>query len=59
MKVMKVKMKIGDLVRAKYSPYFGIGIIMRERSFGGFLVYFPNAKKPRTIGLSPSSLETI
>ena len=36
-------MKVGDLVRFKGYPW-GVGIILEERSLGGFHVYFPQER---------------
>ena len=33
--------KVGDLVRLKDDPQWGVGIILAERSIGGFFAYFP------------------
>ena len=36
-------MKVGDLVRFVYKPctQWGVGIILEERSIGGFHAFFP------------------
>ena len=34
-------MKVGDLVRLDDEPWLGVGIILEERSIGGFHAYFP------------------
>ena len=34
-------MKVGDLIRLASEPWLGVGIILEERSIGGFHAYFP------------------
>jgi hypothetical protein len=55
-------MKIGDIVKCKDNHYYGIGVIVMERPFGGFIVWFPNsdlACETKEVDLSPSSLEVV
>ena len=54
-------MKIGDLVKCVETD-FGIGIIIKKRSFGGFIVCFPNSElkhSDKCVGLSRGSLELV
>ena len=37
-------MKVGDLVRLASEPWLGVGIILEERSIGGFHAYFPQER---------------
>ena len=50
-------MRVGSLVR--HNPdFYGIGIIIKERSFGGWWVLFPKATD-NLFGLSNGHLEVI
>tara|TARA_R100000030_G_C3171030_1_gene103295 strand:+ start:50 stop:226 length:177 start_codon:yes stop_codon:yes gene_type:complete len=54
-------MKIGDLVRCIETD-FGIGIIVKKRPFGGFIVCFPNSEithSDKCVGISRGNLEVI
>ena len=54
-------MKIGDLVKCVETD-FGIGIIIKKRPFGGFIVCFPNSElkhNDKCVGLSRGNLEVI
>tara|TARA_A100001201_G_scaffold137432_2_gene127323 strand:+ start:455 stop:622 length:168 start_codon:yes stop_codon:yes gene_type:complete len=54
-------MKIGDLVRCIETD-FGIGIIVKKRPFGGFIVCFPNSEitlSDKCVGISRGNLELI
>ena len=50
-------MRIGSLVRHK-PDFYGMGIIMKPRSFGGWWVMFPKSKM-KLFGLSDGSLEVV
>jgi len=55
------KIEIGTLVTCKDYDY-GLGIIMSERPFGGFIVFFPNSQlrcETKCLGLSTNNLEVI
>ena len=50
-------MRVGSLVR--HNPdFYGIGIIIKERSFGGWWVLFPKATD-NLFGLSNGHLEVV
>ena len=54
-------MKIGNLVRCIETD-FGIGIIVKKRPFGGFIVCFPNSEithSDKCVGISRGNLEVI
>ena len=53
--------EIGTLVTCKDYDY-GLGIIMSERPFGGFIVFFPNSQlrcETKCLGLSTNNLEVV
>ena len=50
-------MRVGSLVKHK-PDFYGIGIIMKPRSFGGWWVRFPKSKM-NMFGLSNGSLEVL
>ena len=51
-------MKVGDLVKAPgLTGEFGLGIIVLDRPFGGFIVYFPQINKD--FGFNQWELEVI
>ena len=50
-------MRVGSLV--KHIPnYYGLGVVVRKRPYGGWTVRFPNANN-KIIGLTDTSLEVI
>ena len=51
-------MKVGDLVKCIETD-FGIGIIIKKRPFGGFMVCFPTKQYNKCVGLSRGNLEVI
>ncbi len=53
--------EIGTLVTGKDFD-FGLGIVVSERPFGGFIVFFPNSDlrcESKCLGLSTTHLEVI
>ena len=53
--------EIGTLVTYKDYDY-GLGIVVLERPFGGFIVFFPNSElscETKCLGLSAHNLEVI
>ena len=50
-------MRVGTLVKHK-PDFYGMGIIMKPRSFGGWWVMFPKSKM-QLFGLSDGSLEVL
>jgi hypothetical protein len=53
--------EIGSLVTCKDYD-FGLGVVVSERPFGGFIVFFPNSDlrcESKCLGLSTTNLEVI
>lgn len=53
--------EIGSIVTYKNYDY-GVGIVVMERPFGGFIVFFPNSEircETKCLGLSAHNLEVI
>ena len=59
---MEFKMKVGDLVKCKFTDY-GVGIITKKRPNGGFIVRFPAHPERYELffgmGLAEKSIEVI